>query len=93
MVNYSKFLPVGICLFVSTSIIGVFIIGMAYDEVDVGYTGIINFFIWIFGIVLIIKAAKARSKVKYIKKQTHDDEIQILKDKVEKLEKEKEKKD
>ena len=61
MINYSKFLPVGICLFISTSIIGVFIIGMAYDEVDVGYTGIINFFIWVSGLVLIIKGAKAIS--------------------------------
>ena len=90
MINYSKFLPVGICLFISTSIIGVFIIGMAYDEVDVGYTGIINFFIWVSGLVLIIKGAKAMSEVKHIKKQTHDEEIKMLKDRVEELEKDKE---
>jgi hypothetical protein len=51
---------------------------------------VINFFIWIVSLILTVSGVKARRKIKRIEKQTRDEEIKMLKDKVEKLEKDKE---
>ena len=50
---------------------------------------VVNFFIWIVGIILTVTGVQSRRKTKRIEKQTHNEEIKILKEKVESLEKDK----
>ncbi len=78
--------------------------GVYTNEQNMSYISLTNFGIWILSIILIVKGSKSDYKNKKIDKQKiiekelekelkKEDEIQELKDKVEALEKDKERKE
>ena len=97
-----NFLKTGICLFVistSLGILGLVVFAGFQNILDFIYRlnpyaqGLImlgNLIVWITSVILIIIGLKKRSKNK---KEANEKEFQKLKDKVEKLEKDKDKKD
>lgn len=90
------FLIIGIILLVINTPLGIMFASLPYDFPVFEYYGYvpqISFVVWILGIILIPIGIRYARKKKAIEKQKEHDEIQELKDKVEKLEKDKEKKD
>ena len=105
LLEISKYIVIGMLMLIPSTIIGVIILydtqqGFHFD----GKLLVVNFVIWITSIVLIIMGSKRDYKNKQLEKQNiikkesekelkKEDEIKKLKEKVEALEKDKERKD